>query len=68
LIGRLLEAPPDGRAPLEVELLRRATDPDRRATLTRLLLARAQEADEYLGASAESARYYLARLTKLRQT
>ena len=62
---RLLTALADERAILEAELRRRATAPELRSILRRLLLARAQDADEYLGASAEAARLYLALLDSL---
>ncbi|HET9449350.1 MAG TPA: hypothetical protein VFO83_00625 [Aggregicoccus sp.] len=62
---RLLTAPADERPALEAELRRRATAPAPRSALRRLLLARAQDADEYLGASAEAARLYLALLDSL---
>jgi hypothetical protein len=65
LVELLLTARPDRQTHLEAELLRRASDPSRRAHLMRLLIARFQDADEYLGASAEVARHYFSRLRSL---
>ena len=61
---RLVTAPTE-RLVLEAELRRRCVTIDRRASLRRLLQMRAQDADEYLGASAEAARLYLALLDSL---
>ena len=62
---RLVTASPDDRRVLETELRRRCGVTERRAALRHLFLARSQDADEYLGASAETARLYLALLDAL---
>jgi len=66
LVERLLAALPAERGSIECEVLRRAADDAARKTLVRMLEERAQEADEYLGVSAQTARHYLARLTAAR--
>ena len=58
-------APRGEASELEMELARRAGSAERGVILRRLLLERAQDADEYLGPTAEAARHYLSFLETL---